>query len=106
MPAETPSAISFPPCRLAVPPAEAAQMLGLSLPRLWEEVAHGRLVARRASRRPLFPIAELERWVVTLPEIDDDEIAERFWGSRAEAQTERNARKAEGHIEETRERTP
>jgi hypothetical protein len=103
---ETPSAFLHPPRRLAVPPAEAAQLLGLSLPRLWEEVAHGRLVARRATRRPLFSIAELERWVATLPEIDDEEIAERFWGSRTEATAERHARKSTGQTQDARERTP
>ena len=52
---------------LAVGRSEAARLLGVSLTEVDDERRAGRLVARRHGRKVLFPMAELHRWLDSLP---------------------------------------
>jgi hypothetical protein len=49
--------------KLAVNRIEAARMIGVSAPTLDRLVERGLLKPSRATRRPLFPISELERFL-------------------------------------------
>jgi len=52
---------------LVVTRQQAARMLSISLTEIDDERRAGRLVARKYGRRVLIPLAELQRWVDTLP---------------------------------------
>lgn len=49
--------------KLALSRAEAASVLGLSAPTIDRLVKSGQLRASRATRRPLFPIWEIDRFL-------------------------------------------
>jgi excisionase family DNA binding protein len=53
--------------RLAFSPNEAAEALGISRAKLYEELASGRLRSLRAGKRRLIPIGALDEWLSDLP---------------------------------------
>lgn len=52
---------------LAVGIPEACKITSLSRSRLYGEIRDGRLKPRKAGRRTLIPLAELQRWLASLP---------------------------------------
>jgi excisionase family DNA binding protein len=53
--------------RLAYSLAEAAEVVGVSLPTLRRAIDKGDIVPRYPSRRPVIPAAELQQWLDRLP---------------------------------------
>jgi excisionase family DNA binding protein len=53
--------------RLAFVPAEAAQCVGISRTRIFEELKAGRLRARRIGKATIISAADLLAWFETLP---------------------------------------
>ena len=58
------------PLRLALTIPEAAKAAGIGRSSLYEEIAKGRLQARKMGRRTIILIDELNRWLSTLPSND------------------------------------
>jgi excisionase family DNA binding protein len=54
---------------LAVDIPEACRITSLSRSRLYAELRDGRLRANKAGRRTLIPMAELHRWLQSLPNL-------------------------------------
>ena len=52
---------------IADDPASAAKRLGVCRAKLYQEIAAGRLAARKAGRRTLVERAEQDRWLAALP---------------------------------------
>ncbi|WP_181017837.1 helix-turn-helix domain-containing protein [Sneathiella aquimaris] len=42
---------------------------GIGRTKLYQEIAAGRIVARKSGRRTLIPTSELEKWLESLPEL-------------------------------------
>jgi excisionase family DNA binding protein len=55
--------------RISLSPAEACQIAGIGMTQLREEIAEGRLVARRMGRRVLIAVADLRLWLDNLPRV-------------------------------------
>ena len=57
----------FMPTVLALTIHEAAKAAGIGRSSLYEEIANGRLQARKLGRRTLILVEDLNRWLSTLP---------------------------------------
>jgi excisionase family DNA binding protein len=53
--------------QLAYSPTEAAELGGISLAKLYEEVRNNRLIIRKSGRRSLITHRDLEAWLDGLP---------------------------------------
>jgi excisionase family DNA binding protein len=53
--------------QLAYSPAEAAELGGISLAKLYDEARHNRLTIRKSGRRSLITHRDLEAWLNGLP---------------------------------------
>jgi excisionase family DNA binding protein len=53
--------------QLAYSPAEAAELSGISLAKLYDEARHNRLTIRKSGRRSLITHRDLETWLNGLP---------------------------------------
>jgi len=53
--------------QLAYSPAEAAELGGISLAKLYDEARHNRLTIRKSGRRSLITHRDLEAWLSGLP---------------------------------------
>jgi excisionase family DNA binding protein len=53
--------------RVAFSPTEAAQALGISRAKLYEELASGRLRSVKSGKRRLIPVGALDEWLAELP---------------------------------------
>jgi excisionase family DNA binding protein len=53
--------------QLAYSPAEAAELSGISLAKLYEEARQNRLTIRKSGRRSLITRGDLEAWLNGLP---------------------------------------
>ena len=54
--------------RLAYSPAEAAELGGISLAKLYEEARNNRLIIRKSGRRSLITHRDFEAWLNGLPQ--------------------------------------
>jgi excisionase family DNA binding protein len=55
--------------RMAMSPAEAAQVAGIGTTLLREEIAAGRLTARKVGARVLIAVEDLRAWLDNLPKV-------------------------------------
>lgn len=55
--------------RLALSPAEAAEALGLSKEKLYQELRSGRLPSALVGRRRLIAVAAIEAWLTALVDL-------------------------------------
>ena len=53
--------------RVALSPNEAAEALGISRAKLYEELASGRLRSVKSGKRRLIPVGALDEWLTDLP---------------------------------------
>ena len=53
--------------RIALSPNEAAESLGISRAKVYEELAAGRLRSVRSGKRRLIPVGALDEWLADLP---------------------------------------
>jgi hypothetical protein len=53
--------------RLALTPTEAAESSGLARTRIFQEIQNGNLTARKAGKQTIIEIAELARFIRSLP---------------------------------------
>lgn len=67
MPPHAPTAAGQP---IAYGPVQAAHASGLTRTRIFEEIAAGRLKARKSGRRTLILRSELERYLNNLPVVE------------------------------------
>lgn len=54
--------------RKAVSPSEAADALGISRAKVYEELTAGRIRSVRSGKRRLIPVAALDEWLESLPD--------------------------------------
>jgi len=59
------------PVPIAVPVPEACRIVGIGRSRLYEEIAAGRIEARKAGKRTLVMVASLRDYVASLPRIGE-----------------------------------
>ncbi|MBO0334943.1 helix-turn-helix domain-containing protein [Sneathiella sp. CAU 1612] len=50
---------------------ETCQRAGIGRTKLYQEIASGRLKARKCGRRTIIPVTEFEDWLGRLPEIGE-----------------------------------
>jgi excisionase family DNA binding protein len=55
--------------RMAMSVAEAAEVAGIGTTKLREEIATGRLVARKMGARVLIAVEDLRNWIDNLPRV-------------------------------------
>ena len=55
--------------RIALSPAEACEVAGVGMTKLREEIAAGRLVARKVGARVLIAVEDLRSWIDNLPRV-------------------------------------
>ncbi len=48
---------------------EFCQQAGIGRTKLYQEIADGKLIARKCGRRTIIPVSELSKWLESLPEI-------------------------------------
>ena len=53
--------------RLAFSPDEAARSAGVARTRIFQAMADGRLTAKKDGKATIIPVAELARWIASLP---------------------------------------
>lgn len=53
--------------RLAVAPAEAAKLAGISRSEIYNQLASGHIKARKVGKRTLVELASLRDWLASLP---------------------------------------